>query len=134
MRNPPRIARTVLRPKRRPDPRRASQHLAFIRQLECMACGHPAPSEAAHVRSSGDGGVGMKPGDRFSVPLCAVCHRTGKRSQHSIGEVAFFASLNIDPVDTALRLWTVSGDIAAGQRIIFRARQAIALHALGDGS
>ena len=35
--------------------------------------------------------------------------------------------LRIDPLNVALRLWTVSGDIEAGERIVFRARQRINL-------
>lgn len=122
----PRIARTVLRSKRKPDPRRASAHLAFVRSLPCLACGASAPSQAAHVRSSGDGGVGTKPADKFSLPLCPRCHLD---DQHRIGELAFYGRLGIDPVDTALRLWTVSGNAEAGERLIFRARQTIELKA-----
>jgi hypothetical protein len=36
-------------------------------------------------------------------------------------------ALRIDPLNVALRLWTVSGDIEAGKRIVFRARQHINL-------
>jgi hypothetical protein len=42
-------------------------------------------------------------------------------------ELTFWSALKIDPVDTALGLWTVSGNIEAGRRIVFRARQAIGL-------
>jgi hypothetical protein len=67
----------------------------------------------------------MKPSDRYSLPLCAEHHI----EQHRIGEMTFFADLEIDPLNVALRLWTVSGDLAAGERIVFRARQGIALAA-----
>ena len=119
----PRIARTVLVGRRKADPRRAATHLAFIRQLPCIGCGHGAPSEAAHVRNGTDGGVGLKPGDRYSLPLCGACHA----KQHRVGELTFWSALRIDPVDQALRLWTVSGDLEAGQRIVFRCRQSILL-------
>ena len=121
--SPARIPREIIKARRKPNPRRSIEHLAFIRSLPCLACGAAVSVQAAHVRSSGDGGVGIKPGDKFSLPLCAACHHT----QHQIGEPAFFGKLGIDPTDTALRLWTVSGDRAAGERLIFRARQAIAL-------
>jgi hypothetical protein len=99
------------------------QHLAFVRQLPCVACGKAAPSEAAHVRTGTDGGVGVKPGDRYAVPLCAACHA----KQHQIGELTFWSALRIDPLNVALRLWTVSADVKAGERTVFRARQQIDL-------
>jgi hypothetical protein len=98
-------------------------HLSFVRQLSCVACGKAAPSDAAHVRTGTDGGVGNKPGDRYAVPLCTACHA----KQHWIGELAFWSALRIDPVNVALRLWTVSADMEAGERTVFRARQQIDL-------
>jgi hypothetical protein len=35
--------------------------------------------------------------------------------------------LRIDPLNVAFSLWTVSADIKAGERIVFRARQRIDL-------
>jgi hypothetical protein len=119
----PRIPRTVAHRKPKPDARRRVQHLVFVRQLPCVACGKAAPSEPAHVRTGTDGGVGMKPGDRYAVPLCAACHA----KQHRVGELTFWSALRFDPLNVALRLWTVSADLAAGERIVFRARQRIDL-------
>src|ERR1700758_985674 len=112
---PPRIARTVAAGKPKPNLRRRAQHLAFVRQLACVACGKAAPSEAAHVRSGSDGGAGLKPSDRYSVSLCTSCHEL----QHGFGELTFWSVLRIDPLNVALRLWTVSGDLEAGERIVF---------------
>src|SRR5271169_2301573 len=119
----PRITRTVSRGKPKPNLRRRTQHLAFVRQLPCVVCGKAPPSEAAHVRSGSDGGAGIKPSDRYSVSLCTSCHEL----QHRFGELRFWSVLRIDPVNVALRLWTVSGDLEAGERIVFRARQHINL-------
>ena len=119
----PRILRSVARRASKPDLRRRAQHLGFVRQLPCVACGKAAPSEAAHVRTGTDGGVGVKPGDRYTVPLCTVCHA----KQHRIGELTFWSALRIDPINVALRLWTVSADLQAGERTVFRARQRIDL-------
>src|SRR3954453_21324456 len=102
----PRIPRTVLRGKPKPDLRRRTQHLAFVRQLPCVACGQAAPSEAAHVRSGSDGGAGIKPSDRYSLPLCSECHAM----QHQFGELRFWSVLWIDPLNVAFGLWTISGD------------------------
>jgi hypothetical protein len=65
----------------------------------------------------------MKPSDRYSAPLCRSCHAL----QHQFGELTFWSTLRIDPLNVAFRLWTVSGDIKAGERIVFRARQRIDL-------
>jgi hypothetical protein len=118
-----RIPRVMARSKSRPDFRRRGRHLAFVRQLPCVACGRAAPSEAAHVRSGSDAGSGMKPSDRYSLPLCTDCHAL----QHQFGELRFWSVLRIDPLNVAFRLWTVSNDIKAGERIVFRARQQINL-------
>jgi hypothetical protein len=118
-----RIPRTVARSKPKPNLRRRMEHLAFVRQLPCIACGNAAPSEAAHVRTATDGGVGKKPADRYAVPLCPTCHA----KQHRIGELSFWSALRIDPLNVSLRLWTMSADLKAGERIVFRARQHINL-------
>jgi hypothetical protein len=65
----------------------------------------------------------MKPSDRYAVPLCAACHAR----QHGIGELTFWSALRIDPVNVASRLWTISADLKAGERTVFRARQQIDL-------
>jgi len=119
----PRIPRSLTRRKSKPDVRRRVQHLVFVRQLACVSCGKAPPSEAAHVRTGTDGGVRLKPGDRYAVPLCTACHAR----QHRIGELSFWSARRIDPLNVALRLWTVSGDIKAGERTVFRARQQIDL-------
>ena len=118
-----RIPRTVARRKPKLDSHRRGQHLSFIRQLPCVACGRAAPSEPAHVRTGTDGGVGLKPGDRYTVPLCTACHA----KQHRIGELSFWSALRIDPLNAAFRLWIVSADLKAGERTVFRARQQIDL-------
>ena len=118
-----RIPKTMARGKPTPKFHRRGQHLVFLRQLPCVACGKAAPSEAAHVRTGTDGGIGRKPGDRYAVPLCTTCHA----KQHRVGELTFWSPLRIDPLGVALRLWTISADVEAGERTVFRARQQIHL-------
>ena len=118
-----RIPKTMARGKPKPSLNRRRQHLVFVRQLPCVACGKAAPSEAAHVRTATDGGVGVKPADRYAVPLCVTCHA----KQHRIGELSFWSALRIDPLNVSLRLWTISTDLKGGERIVFRARQHINL-------
>lgn len=73
--------------------------------------------------------MGLKPSDRFLVPLCRPPGEEGCHGeQHRIGEPEFWARLGIDPLDLALRLWTVTGNVEQGVRAVLRARQAIALH------
>jgi len=103
--------------------RTRAHHLAFVRQLPCVAGGKAAPSHAAQVRAGTDGGVAMKPGDRYAVPLCSACHA----KQHRVGELTFWSALRFDPINVALRLWTVSDDLKVGERTVFRARQHIDL-------
>ena len=75
------------------------------------------------MRTGTESGVGFKPGDRYAVPLCSGCHAR----QHRIGELTFWSALRIDPLNVALRLWTVSANVEAGKRTVFRARQQIDL-------
>ena len=75
------------------------------------------------MRTGTDGGVAIKPPDRYAVPLCADCHA----KQHRVGELTFLSALRVDPLNVSLRLWTISADIKAGERIVFRARQQIDL-------
>lgn len=122
MRHPARIPRIVLR-RKEPKPRpqvRSANHLVFIRQLPCIVCGL-IPSDPAHIRSGTDGGTGVKSGDRYTLPLCRFHHA----EQHSVGELTFYAGLGFDPTGLANRLWTVSGDLRAGLRLIERTRMSI---------
>ena len=118
-----RIPKAIARGNRKPHLHRRGQHLAFVRQLPCVACGKAGPSEAAHVRTGANGGVGVKPADRYAVPLCNACHAL----QHCVGELSFWSALRIDPLNVSLRLWTISADLKAGERMVFRARQHIDL-------
>lgn len=126
MTRPARIQKVMTTWRRKPNERRAATHLAFVRDIGiCIACGSERRCQAMHVRNGTDGGVGVKPSDKYTLPGCPICHAR----QHKVGEVTFWGELGIDPLDAACRLWTVSGDVEAGRRIIFRARQSIALKA-----
>ena len=121
---PPRIDKKTLPHKPKPRPQvRSRGHQSFIRQLPCVRCGR-VPSQQAHVRTGTDGAGGVTPSDRYTVPLCAICHL---QHQHVVGELTFWAELGIDPLDLAFALWEKSGDLAAGERLIFRTQQSILL-------
>ena len=103
---------------------RNEAHLAYIRKLPSVVSGKRFNIEACHIRYSDAGthklnpGVGRKPHDRYTVPLCADEHRT----QHGMNERAFWEMHKINPVSIAAQLWAVSGDIDEGEKIIREAR------------
>lgn len=87
-------------------------HLAFVRRLPCTVCSTEGGVDAAHIRF-GDlergkkpAGMGMKPDDKWVVPLCRECHRT----QHGQNEKAFWAKCGIDVLHLAEQLYEHSGD------------------------
>lgn len=53
-----------------PDKKR----LARIREMPCIVCGAPPPSDATHLRIGHVAGVGQKPEDQLTVPQCRKCH------------------------------------------------------------
>jgi hypothetical protein len=71
----------------RKGPARDEDYKTWIRTLACCACGHPAPSEAAHTGI--DGGMSMKASDYSCVPLCSDCHTRGPLAYHRIGKRSF---------------------------------------------
>lgn len=94
-------------------------HLAYIRKLPCIITG-TRPVEAAHIRFAdaryGKRSTGMqeKPDDKYVLPLSPEKHR----EQHSVNERDWWLHQGIDPVPIALALWSVSGDVEAGERIV----------------
>lgn len=75
------------------DSRTCPAHRAWVRRHCCSVPGCVrTPIECAHVRSGTDGGVGVKPSDKWAISLCAYHHR----QQHHIGEAAFEARYKID--------------------------------------
>ena len=65
--------------------KRSPAHRSFVRSHACCACGSVTAIECAHVREGTDGGMGMKPSDRWTISLCVKCHR----KQHQLGEGTF---------------------------------------------
>jgi hypothetical protein len=79
-----------------------------------LACRRGPPSVCAHLRLGTDGGTGLKPGDRHTLPLCWRCHQ----HQHQIGERLFWAALGIDPHLASARLFAAGGDLRALNRVV----------------
>lgn len=112
--------------KARPARDENPKHLAAVRQCMCLSCGSERQIETAHVRMSTPGkpnpGVGMKPDDKYTLPLCTGCHRTNPEAQHEVGEVKFWAALGIDPLVVCTRLYEVSPDVSRMREIIREAK------------
>ena len=61
---------------------RSEDHLNHVRAQSCCECG-AYPSRACHLRIGTDGGMGLKPSDYFTTPMCDTCHgrqHTGERT------------------------------------------------------
>ena len=85
---------------------RCSGHRRWIRGFECTVVSQTCEGkiEAAHVRTGTDGGMGLKPGDNWVIPLCARHHNL----QHAMGEMTFEQRYKIDMRAIAKRLWDMS--------------------------
>lgn len=87
-------------------------HLTFVRSLPCASCGNNTSCEAAHLRLGNlkygkqHTGMGEKPSDRWTLPLCSLCHR----EQHAGDEGLFWAVRGINPWVLAMTLHEISGD------------------------
>lgn len=107
-------------------PGRAPTYLALVRQLPCLCCGVEPCGLAAHVRmQSGTfnkhGGTGLKPDDKWVVPLCDACHTRDADSQHRVGEVAFWQRVGLNPLLVARRLYAQRADLVAMRAIVLQA-------------
>ena len=82
---------------------RNRRHLEFIRKLPCIRC-FSQPSEACHIRTAANSGVGLKPGDNEVISGCNSCHRLAHQKGHSV----FGDSERL--LELANALWFLSGD------------------------
>jgi hypothetical protein len=88
---------TLALPKRVRD----AAHLKFVASIPCLICGR-RPSQAHHLRFAQPRSLGSKVSDQYTVPLCAVHHRT----LHDHGaEENWWQSHGITPLEEAERLW-----------------------------
>ncbi len=77
------------------------EYLEWIREQPCIVC--QGQSEPHHVRIDGNAGMGIKPDDEFSLPLCRDHHT----ESHALGRKSFWAKhmrLNIknEPIESAV--------------------------------
>ena len=100
--------------------------LAEVRQCPCLKCLQDPAGEAAHVRMQSaahgkTGGIGKKPADRWTIPLCATHHREGNDALHRVGELQFFYDLGISPFRVCQKLYAARGDLTRMRAVVFAA-------------
>ena len=78
---------------RKSTSRTCAAHRAWVRRHRCSVPGcSRLPIECAHVRRGTDGGLALKPSDKWTISLCHFHHV----EQHEIGEPAFEIRHNLD--------------------------------------
>ena len=65
---------------------RDKEHLEFLRSLECVVSGSKSCVVSAHIRIGTYCGTGLKPSDKYALPLCHYQHHL----QHQHGERSFW--------------------------------------------
>ena len=96
----PATAETVS-PLRKPVRRRNKVHLAFVAAQPCLVC-QRSPCDPHHLKFAQPRTLGRKVSDEFTVPLCRDHHRDLHRHGN---EIAWWANLQIAPIETAKELW-----------------------------
>jgi hypothetical protein len=84
---------------------RDDKWLKHVRQnMQCCISGQPYP-DPAHIRTGGDGGMGLKPSDNLILPLNHGLHS----QQHNIGEAPFYRMYLPKMNDLSLMFFVRSG-------------------------
>ena len=100
-------------------------YLKKVRCCPCISCGEDVGCDAAHVRmgtpDKPNAGVGAKPDDMYTLPLCRSCHLTGAESQHHVGERKFWHDVGIDPIATCRALYKLRDNLDAMRARVFAA-------------
>lgn len=68
---------------------RKPAYRAYVRGFACCNCGSMQNVQCAHVRWRSGAGMGEKPHDWLTVPLCMDCHNGEQHTK--LGEPAFWA-------------------------------------------
>lgn len=91
---------------------RSAVHRRWLKTFVCAVfnndgtCDERHAPDVAHVRTPSNGGMGRKPSDEWSVPLC----RTHHRRAHQIGDKAFELERGINLAARALEFSRQSPD------------------------
>jgi hypothetical protein len=94
----------IVTPLRKPTRQRNKAHLAFVASQTCLVC-QRSPCDAHHLKFAEPRALGRKVSDEFTVPLCREHHHDLHRHGN---EVAWWANLQIAPLETARELWAAT--------------------------
>jgi len=87
-----------------PVRKRSKAHLSFVRGQPCLIC-QQTPSDPHHLKFAQPRALGRKVSDEFTVPLCRPHHQDLHRCGN---EKAWWANMQIAPMDIAKQLWEAS--------------------------
>jgi len=87
-----------------PARRRNKAHLVFVAAQPCVIC-QRTPCDAHHLKFAQPKALGRKVSDEFTVPLCREHHHDLHRRGN---EMAWWANLQITPIEIAKNLWRSS--------------------------
>ena len=110
-------ADSMVTPLRKSMRRRNKAHLAFVAAQPCLVC-QRSPCDPHHLKFAQPRSLGRKVSDEFTVPLCREHHHELHRHGN---EMAWWANLQIVPMEAARELWAASfqtsdGSTALGTR------------------
>jgi hypothetical protein len=91
-------------PLAKPTRHRNKAHLAFVGAQPCLIC-QRSPCDAHHLKFAQPRSLGRKVSDEFTVPLCRDHHNELHRHGN---EMAWWANLQIAPIETARELWAAT--------------------------
>ena len=95
---------------------RNKAHLVFVAAQPCLVC-QRSPCDAHHLKFAQPRSLGRKVSDEFTVPLCREHHNELHRHGN---EMAWWANLQIAPLETARELWettTLQADPTSDRKI-----------------
>src|ERR1700694_962045 len=124
-------AESMATPLRKSMRRRNKAHLAFVAAQPCLVC-QRSPCDAHHLKFAQPRALGRKVNDEFTVPLCRDHHHELHR--HS-NEMAWWANLQIAPIETATELWAATllqGDPASDGKTAVAIEPRLKLYPAND--
>jgi len=84
---------------------RSRKYLDFVKSLDCCNCGAPA-DEAHHIIGiGGHSGMGMKPSDSLTMPVCRGCHTTIHNSPDMWERQYEWIALTLDKAIRSCKGW-----------------------------
>jgi hypothetical protein len=116
------LAEAKVTPLRKEMRRRNKAHLAFVAAQPCLVC-QRSPCDAHHLKFAQPRSLGRKVSDEFTVPLCRDHHHQLHRHGN---EMAWWANIQIAPIETARELWAATllqADPASDRRTAVATRQ-----------